>query len=95
LPRITISTGSTPIGFWFQTLYLDGARVNFSEPVGEIIVQVNWGDDNFFDDVTVDQITGEITAAHVYQRVGVYNITILAATDEGDEASAEINALVN
>jgi hypothetical protein len=79
----------------FGATYLNGARVNFTEPVGEISVQVRWGDSDSFFEVTVDQATGVINAAHIYQTIDVFLVEIVATTDEGDRASASVNALVN
>ena len=85
----------TPKGQWFEAIYLNGARVNFSEHVGEITVQVRWGDSNSFVEVSVDQATGVISAGHIYGRIGLFLVEIVATTDEGDSALASINALVN
>ena len=95
VPRISITTGPTPIGTRFGAIFLNGARVNFNEPVGEISVRVRWGDSKFFVEVTVNQATGVISAAHNYGTFGVFLVEIVATTDEGDSASASINALVN
>ena len=95
VPRISITTGSTPIGTKFSPLYLNSARVNFDENVGTITVEIKWGDSKFFTSTTVNQATGVISAVHVYSKSGVFPITILATTDQGDTATATINALVN
>lgn len=95
VPRISISTGSTPFGSKFSPLYLNGAKVRFDENVGVITVQVKWGDSKFFTDANVNQETGEITAAHTYTWSAVFNITIRATTDQGDSATASINAVIN
>ena len=58
-------------------------------------MQVRWGDSKFFVEVTVNQATGVISAAHIYGTFGVFLVEIVATTDEGDSASASINALVN
>ena len=41
------------------------------------------------------QETGEIIAGAVYAKAGLYVVEIVATTDEGDTASATINALIN
>ena len=58
-------------------------------------MRVRWGDSKFFVEVTVNQATGVISAAHNYGTFGVFLVEIVATTDEGDSASASINALVN
>lgn len=94
-PRISVSPGSTPIGLRFQNIFLNGARVVFDEPVGKISVTVRWGDSNNPIEVAVNQTTGAISASHAYTWRGVFTVRITATTDEGDTATASINALVN
>jgi hypothetical protein len=98
VPRISILPGNTPIGFKFQNIFLVDARVVFDEPVGTIVVRVRWGDSdnpvNYYE-VGVDQVTGAITATHLYASSGIFTVDIIATTDEGDTATATINALVN
>ena len=94
-PRISISPGSTPFGTVGGSTSLNGARVIFDEPVGVISVKVKWATDLAFFTVTVIQETGEIIGATVYTKVGLYEVEIVATTDEGDSASVFINALVN
>ena len=94
-PRISVSPGSTPFGTVFGSTSLNGARVIFDEPVGVISVKVKWAPDQAFFTVTVIQDTGEIIGGTVYTKVGLYLVEIVATTDQGDTASATINALVN
>ena len=94
-PRISVSPGSTPFGLVNGSTTLDGARVIFDGPVGVISAKVKWAPGLAFFTVTVIQETGEIIAGAVYTEVGLYVVEIVATTDEGDTASATINALVN
>ncbi|NQW21512.1 MAG: thermonuclease family protein [Chloroflexi bacterium] len=94
-PRITISTGTTPSGAVSGATHLTNARVIFDEPVGVISAKVKWTTGGEFELVTVIQVTGEIIASHVYLVPGVYLVEIRANTDQGDTATASINALVN
>ena len=73
----------------------NGAKVNFTEPVGTISVQVRWATNLSFFNATVVQATGEIIAGYVYSHVGLYEVTVKASTDEGDTATKKINVLVN
>jgi hypothetical protein len=95
VPRISLSLGSTPFGFANGSTQLSGAKVIFDGDVGVISVQVRWEPGKPFFSVTVVQATGEIVAGNVYQSVGLYVVTVKASTDEGDTATATINALVN
>ena len=74
---------------------MDNARVNFDEPVGTISVAIDWGEGVEQFDLSVDQITGIITAAYLYSEGGVYEITITATTNQGDIATGTIIALIN
>jgi len=94
-PRISVSPGSTPFGLVNGSTTLDGARVIFDGPVGVISAKVKWATGLAFFTVAVIQETGEIIAGAVYTEVGLYVVEIVATTDEGDTASATINALVN
>jgi len=94
-PRISVSPGSTPFGLVNGSTTLDDARVIFDGPVGVISAKVKWAPGLAFFTVTVIQETGEIIAGAVYTEVGLYVVEIVATTDEGDTASATINALVN
>ena len=95
IPRISISPGNTPFGTKFSPLYVTTARVRFDVDVGELSVQVKWGDGDYFFDVTVNQTTGEITAVHTYSATGVFTITFKATTDQGDTATETILAIIN
>lgn len=74
---------------------LEKVRVVFEGFVGVITARVKWGDGGDFEGVTVIQETGEIIGSHVYLTAGLFVVEIRASTDEGDSATASINALVN